>query len=204
MTTTQTSPVAAPSGAHIADPGALGLGAFALTTFVLSMVNSGILPEAAEPAVFGLALAYGGGVQIIAGVFEFLKGNTFGATAFSSYGAFWLAFWWLTSKQSGNAAAMGADAGKGVGIFLLAWAIFSLYRFVASFRTNTVLVVVFAVLTITFVFLSLGKFNASEGLTHVGGYIGLVTAVIAWYGSFATVLNATWKRTVLPVGSLAA
>jgi uncharacterized protein len=77
----------------IADPGPLGLAAFALTTFVLSMINSGLVDKSAEPVVLGLALAYGGIAQLLAGMWEFSKGNTFGATAFSSYGAFWISFW---------------------------------------------------------------------------------------------------------------
>ena len=84
-------------GSHLADPAPLGLAAFALTTFFLSFVNAGLVPASVEPVVFGLALAYGGGAQLLAGMWEFAKGNTFGATAFSSYGAFWLSFWWLTA-----------------------------------------------------------------------------------------------------------
>jgi succinate-acetate transporter protein len=84
-------------GAHIADPAPLGLAAFALTTFFLSFVNAGWVPASVEPVVFGLALAYGGAAQFAAGMWEFTKGNTFGATAFTSYGAFWLSFWWLTA-----------------------------------------------------------------------------------------------------------
>src|SRR6476620_11804697 len=88
-------------GAHIADPAPLGLAAFALTTFFLSCVNAGWVPASVEPVVFGLALAYGGGAQLLAGMWEFAKGNTFGATAFSSYGAFWISFWWLTAHLEG-------------------------------------------------------------------------------------------------------
>ena len=80
-------------GSHIADPAPLGLAAFALTTFILSVVNAGIIPATVEPVVFGLALVYGGIGQLLAGMWEFAKGNTFGATAFSSYGAFWISFW---------------------------------------------------------------------------------------------------------------
>ena len=88
-------------GGHIADPAPLGLAAFALTTFLLSFVNAGLLPASVEPVVFGLALAYGGLAQFAAGMWEFTKGNTFGATAFTSYGAFWLSFWWLTAPPRG-------------------------------------------------------------------------------------------------------
>ena len=87
-------------GAHIADPAPLGLAAFALTTFVLSVDECRLGPATVEPVVFGLALAYGGMAQFAAGMWEFTKGNTFGATAFCSYGAFWLSFWWLTAHMA--------------------------------------------------------------------------------------------------------
>src|SRR5665811_1506491 len=118
----QTAP--APSfGAHLADPGPLGLAGFALTTFMLSTFNAGLLPKSAEVAILGVALFYGGLAQLFAGMWEFAKGNTFGALAFSSYGAFWMSLWYLI-VHSGLAKA---DSAKGVGIFLLAWTIFTLY-----------------------------------------------------------------------------
>jgi uncharacterized protein len=180
-----------PVGSSIADPGALGLGAFALTTFVLSMANAGFVAGAAG-SVLGLALFYGGIVQVIAGIWEFAKGNTFGATAFCSFGAFWLAFWFLLT--SGNKVD-----GPGVGVFLLAWTIFTAYMTIGAIKTNGVILLVFIALTLTFLFLTIGTFSGSETISHIGGYLGLLTAVLAWYGSFATVVNSTWKRVVLPV-----
>ena len=125
-------------GAHIADPAPLGLAGFALTTFVLSMVNSNIIHSTEVGAVFGLALAYGGIAQFVAGIFEFQKGNTFGSTAFCSYGAFWVSYWYLT----GHTAAGFTD--KGVGVYLLAWGIFTAYMTVAASKTNTAVLAVFA------------------------------------------------------------
>jgi succinate-acetate transporter protein len=191
-----TRDVAVPSAvatipASFADPGALGLGAFALTTFVLSMANAGFIPGGGS-SVLGLAFFYGGIVQLVAGVWEFANKNTFGATAFCSYGAFWLAAWFLLT--SGNKV----DAG-GVGLFFLAWAIFTLYMSFAAIKTNLVILLVFIALTLTFLFLAFGEFAGSGALGHIGGYLGIITAILAWYGSFATVMNATWKRVVLPV-----
>ncbi|MDX6298514.1 MAG: uncharacterized protein QOI51_2371, partial [Nocardioidaceae bacterium] len=103
-------------GSHIADPAPLGLAAFALTTFVLSLVNTTIIPETQVGAVLGLALAYGGIGQFVAGLWEFAKGNTFGATAFCSFGAFWVSYWWLVEKDAAN---LGSDAYKGLGAYLL-------------------------------------------------------------------------------------
>ena len=122
-------------GAHIADPAPLGLAAFALTTFFLSFVNAGFVPASVEPVVFGLALAYGGGAQFAAGMWEFTKGNTFGATAFTSYGAFWLSFWWLTAHLDAYKIP-AADVGKGVGLYLIAWGIFTAYMTIAATRVS--------------------------------------------------------------------
>jgi succinate-acetate transporter protein len=185
----------------IADPGPLGLAAFALTTFVLSMFNAGLIGEGGEPVVFGLALFYGGLVQVLAGMWEFRSGNTFGATAFTSYGAFWLSFWAYVQFYADGVAKTGA-ASDAVGLFLIAWGIFSLYMFVASLRTTTAIAVVFGLLAPTFVVLGIGDLAGVEWITKLGGYMGLVTAAAAWYGSFAGVANSTFGRTVLPVRPL--
>jgi len=176
---------------RFADPGALGLGAFALTTFVLSFANTGWIADAGA-AVLGLALFYGGITQLIAGVWEFARGNTFAATAFCSYGAFWLAAWFLNVSGFKVGAA-------GFGLFFLAWGIFTLYMTFAAIKTNGVILLVFIALTLTFVFLAIGQFANSVTIGHIGAYLGILTALLAWYGSFATVINATWKRVVLPV-----
>jgi succinate-acetate transporter protein len=188
---------AASAGWTPADPGPLGLGAFALTTFVLSMFNSGLVSSAGEPVVLGLALFYGGIAQLLAGMWEFRTGNTFGAVAFCSYAAFWLSFWALVHFYAARIPA--AHAGDAIGLFLFAWAIFTAYMWAASLRTNGVLVVVFGLLTITFVLLALGDSGESTSLTKAGGWFGLATAAGAWYGSFAAVINSTFGRVVLPV-----
>ena len=185
-------------GAAIADPGPLGLGAFAMTTFFLSSVNAGWLPKTAEGVVLGLALFYGGIAQLLAGMWEFVKGNTFGAVAFTSYGAFWLSFWYLLAHVDLSKAS-AHDASRGVGFYLIGWAIFTLYMLVCSFRLNLALMAVLGALFLTFVFLALGELNSSASMTKAGGYLGLLTAFIGWYASFAGVMNATAKRTILPV-----
>lgn len=184
--------------APLADPGALGLAAFALTTFVLSFVNAGLLPVTVEPVVFGLALFYGGIAQFAAGIWEFANRNTFGATAFCSYGAFWLSFWFLARFTDLSGA--GSDAGKGVGVFLLAWGIFTLYMTIAARRTSIAVFGVFVFLTVTFFALAAGDYTGTIGFTRVGGGLGIATALLAWYASSAVVINSTHKRIVLPVG----
>ncbi|MEV7574445.1 acetate uptake transporter [Pseudarthrobacter sp. NPDC089323] len=192
------SPVPAAAGATVsADPAALGLAAFALTTFVLSTFNAGLLPATVEPVVLGLALFYGGIAQLIAGIWELAKGNTFGATAFCSYGAFWMAFWYLV--QFTDLSAAGKDAGKGIGVFLLAWGIFTLYMTVAARRTNRAVFLAFITLTPTFFALAIGAYTGAVTVTRVGGWLGLLTALLAWYASFAVVSNSTHQRIVLPV-----
>ena len=203
MATTHTPSSAVSSGitpgAHIADPAPLGLGAFALTTFVLSVINAGWVPAPVEPVVLGLALAYGGGAQLLAGMWEFTKGNVFGATAFSSYGAFWISFWWLTGHTDLSGA--GADAAKGVGLYLLAWGIFTAYMTVAATRVSGAVLTVFVLLTVTFLVLAWGEFAGSDSIHHIGGYLGLLTAIAAWYTSLAGVSAFTFKRPLLPTGA---
>jgi succinate-acetate transporter protein len=180
-----------------ADPGPLGLAGFALTTFVLSMFNAGLVSKAGEPVVLGLALAYGGIAQFAAGMWEFRTGNTFGAVAFTSYGAFWVSFWALITFFAAEIPAEHAAAA--IGLFLIAWGIFTAYMFVASLRTTGAVALVFLLLAITFFLLGIGNANESDGLIEVGGWAGILTAAAAWYASFAAVVNSTFGRTVLPV-----
>jgi succinate-acetate transporter protein len=183
-----------------ADPGPLGLAAFAMTTFVLSMFNSNLVNGKGLPVVLGLALAYGGIVQLLAGMWEFRTGNTFGAVAFCSYGAFWISFWAL---EVFYAKQIGGDAGHAIGVYLWAWAIFTAYMSVAALRTSAAVLSVFLLLTATFILLAVGASGGHESVTHWGGYVGLATAAAAWYASFAAVTNSTFGRTVLPVVPLA-
>jgi uncharacterized protein len=188
-------PKAAP-GSFIADPAPLGLGAFALTTFVLSVVNTDMVK--AEPVVFGLALAYGGIAQFAAGMWEFAKGNTFGATAFTSFGAFWISFWYLTGHTDMSDLKAG-DVANGVGLYLLAWGIFTLYMTVAATRVSGAVLAVFVLLTITFFILAWGEFATSSGIHKLGGWFGIATALAAWYASFGGVTAFTHKNSMVPL-----
>jgi succinate-acetate transporter protein len=186
----------------IADPGPLGLAAFALTTFVLSAVNAGWVSKGVEPIVLGLALAYGGIAQILAGMWEFKKGNTFGATAFTSYGAFWISFWAFVVFYA--AKVPKADTAHAVGLFLFAWGLFTLYMLVASLKTTGAVAMVFAVLTITFFLLAAGEWGGNGSLVKLGGWVGVITALLAWYASMARVVNSTFGKVVLPTKPLKA
>ena len=188
------------AGWSVADPGPLGLAAVAMTTFVLSMFNAHLVGSGGTPVVFGLALAYGGVGQLLAGMWEFRRGNTFGAVAFTSFGAFWISYWAFVQFYA--KAIPATDLGHAVGLFLIAWGIFSAYMFVASLRTNAVIAAVFLGLMVTFLLLGIGNAGSHTSIVEAGGWAGLVTAAFAWYGSFAAVTNSTFGRIVLPVRPL--
>ena len=190
---TRAAPPVDVAATSIADPAPLGLAGFALTTFVLSMFNSGLVGKAGEPVVLGLALAYGGGAQLLAGMWEFRKGNVFGATAFSSYGAFWISFWAFVTFFSDGVPATA------VGLYLIGWGIFTFYMWIASFRTTVAVNVVFLLLWVTFVLLGIGDAAGNTSISKVGGWVGLATALAAWYASFAGVTNFTFGRQIVPV-----
>ena len=183
----------------IADPAPLGLAGFALTTMVLSLSNANIWPAA--PAAIGLAVAYGGLGQLLAGMWEFKRNNTFGALAFSSYGAFWISFF-VISMFPTQIGLSSSNAPEAIGAYLFTWAVFTAYMTVASLRVSGAVVVVFVLLTTTFVLLSIGAFQSSTAVTKAGGWVGIATAAAAWYASFAGVTNATFKKTVIPVWPL--
>jgi succinate-acetate transporter protein len=181
----------------IADPGPLGLAAFAATTFVLSVFNAHIVKDASlEAVVLPLALFYGGLAQLLAGMWEFKKANTFGATAFASFGAFWLSF--AAYAKFVKPDLPTASEHTATGLFLLVFAIFTTYMFIASLRVSGAVALVFLTLSATFIVLTIGNLSDTTSIVKVGGWLGLITAVAAWYASFATVTNDTWKRTLLP------
>jgi succinate-acetate transporter protein len=164
------------------------------------MFNAGLVSDKGEPVVFGLALAYGGIAQFLAGMWEFRTGNTFGATAFSSYGAFWLSFWAFV--QFFEKDVPSANAGDAVGLYLIAWGIFTAYMFIASLRTTAAIALVFILLALTFIVLGIGDASGTSGITKLGGWIGIAAALAAWYASFAEVTNATFGRIVMPTRPL--
>jgi hypothetical protein len=180
---------------------------FALTTFFLSFVNAGILTGGTDIFVLvGLALFYGGIAQLLAGMWEFKAGNTFGATAFTSYGAFWLSFAALLLPGLGGAALVEGKTTShtAVGIYLLGWTIFTGIMMIASFRTNGATALVFVLLFITFLLLALGKLNNGNAtLNMYGGYVGIATAIVAWYAAMAGVVagasNGKWALPVFPL-----
>jgi succinate-acetate transporter protein len=184
----------------VADPAPLGLAAFALTTFVLSFFNADLVNKGGEPVVLGLALAYGGLAQLLAGMWEFKNNNTFGATAFSSFGAFWISLFVFDQFLADSVPA--AHLGDAVGLYLIGWGIFTAYMWIASLRVSVAVMLVFALLAPTFIVLGIGNAADNSTIVHIGGWLGIATAVVAWYASFASVTNKTFGRVVLPVKEL--
>lgn len=180
----------------IADPAPLGLGAFALTTFLLSLFNAGVAPAAAEPVVLAVALAYGGIVQLLAGMWEFKKGNVFGATVFSSYGGFWISFWaYLTFFASEVPAELH---GVAAGWFLICWGVFTVLMLIGAMRTTALLAVLFAIVAVALFLLAAGAMGAGTTFTRLGGWVGLLAGALAWYLCLAGVLASLFGRPVLP------
>jgi uncharacterized protein len=197
----ETERQAAAAAPAIANPGPLGLSAFALTTFVLSSVNAGWFPTATS-IVIGLALFYGGIAQLCAGMWEFKTGNTFGATAFTSYGAFWLAVGFTLLPGSGIVAALGKAVPQALGLFLLGWTIFTVVMFIGTLRSNVALITVFAFLALTFLCLTIGNLAGSTTFVTLGGWLGIITAILAWYTALAGLLSSSKSAFSLPVGPI--
>jgi succinate-acetate transporter protein len=191
-------PAAAPSPG-IADAAPLGLAAFALTTFLLSAANAKLMNAATGSAWLGYALAYGGLCQLLAGMWEFRNKNVFGATAFSTYGGFWIGlFLWARFVAPGASSPSAAD--HDVAWILLAFAIFNTYMLVMSTQVNLAVFAVFLTLELTEIVLFIGNFSASTSTVQVGGWIGIITALCAWYTSLAGVSNGMAGKIRFPVG----
>jgi succinate-acetate transporter protein len=183
-----------------ANPAALGLVGFGLTTVLLSLINAGVLPAGGEGVVVPLAFAYGGLIQIIAGLMEFRVSNTFGMTAFLSYGAFW---WWFAFLQifAHTGVIDLTQAGPTVGVALALWGVLTLYLWISTVKMPRILFLIFLTLWPTFFLLAFGAMLGQPALAHLGGWLGLICGSLAMYGSFAFTTNAVWGRPVVPVGA---
>ena len=214
--TVQPTSVSLVSVPGIADPGPLGLAAFALTTFLLSARNAGWMTSTLGDAWLPFALAYGGLAQLCAAMWEFRNRNVVGATGFGTFGAFWigLGLWILLVVNPAVAAIRPATAVATVtainhelGWILLGFAIFTLYATILISQTNTALFTTFFLLFVTLVILCIGQFNAGTALPltptttlKIGGYLGVITAAAAWYTSAAGMSAGIGGKLRLPVG----
>jgi uncharacterized protein len=204
------APAAATTNGGIADPAPLGLAAFALTTFLLSAINAGWAKTSTGGDWWGYAIAYGGIAQVLAGMWEFRNKNVFGATAFSTYGGFWIGVGLWLHFIAPTAAAHPVSLNRDLGWILLAFAIFNSYMLIISTQLNMAVFLVFLTLELTEIFLFIGNFTTSAPALPpdptssapilIGGYLGVLTALVAWYASAAGVLNGIKGRVVAPVG----
>jgi uncharacterized protein len=199
--TTAVAPAATVS--PVADPAPLGLAAFALTTFLLSAFNAGWMTKASGLAWWSYALGYGGLVQLLAGMWEFRNRNVFGATAFGTYGGFWIGLFFYVQLVGAKLLAHPATASlfnHDVAWILLAFAIFNTYMMLWALAVNWAVFAVFLTLELTEIILFAANFATSSSWIKVGGYVGVLTALVAWYTSAAGVFNGMRGRAVLPVG----
>ncbi|KAH3669521.1 hypothetical protein WICMUC_004943 [Wickerhamomyces mucosus] len=179
--------LSAPPPYKFANPAPLGLSAFALTTFVLSMINAKTMGIKTPNIVVGLAFFYGGLVQLLAGMWELALGNVFGGTALSSYGGFWLSFAAIYIDWFGIASAYTdkTELANSVGFYLLGWAIFTFILVLCTLKSTVAFFSLFFFLDLTFLLLSIGEFSGHIGVTRAGGVFGVITAFVAWYNAFA-------------------
>lgn len=179
----------------LANPATLGLTGFALTTWMLSMVNAGWFTGTSVPLVLASAFAFGGTAQFAAGLMEGPRGNSFGCVAFCAYGAFWWSFALLIQFYAASVPPVF------VGWWLLMWGVFTLTMWVASLALNRAVQLVFLSLWITFFLLGAADLFAMPSLHLAGGYTGLLTAAFAFYLAAAEMINETHGRVLLPVGA---
>lgn len=181
-----------------ANPAPLGLMGFGMTTVLLNLHNAGFF--GLDDLIVAMGLFYGGLAQVFAGVMEYRKGNTFGTTAFVSYGLFWLSLVYIIVAGNFETLTLGNDSGF-MGWYLFLWGLFTAYMFVATLNKNRALQFVFLSLTVLFWLLAAGDWSGSSLVTEIAGWEGIVCGLSAMYLAAADVLNETYGRTVLPVGS---
>jgi succinate-acetate transporter protein len=185
---------------NVGNPGPSGLVAFGLTTMLLSLINAGVLPAGGEPVVIPLALSFGGVNQLIAGILEFRAGNTFGMTAFLSYGAFWL--WFAMLFLFGHRGTLDLSAaGPTMGVALLLWGVLSGGFWISTFRINLVLWLTFLGVVLVFFMLGFASLLHMPALDQLAGWVGILTGFLAAYCGIAQLSNGTFSRTILPLGA---
>jgi succinate-acetate transporter protein len=181
----------------LANPAALGLGGFALTTFILNVVNSGLVSADNLGMVLPIGIFYGGLAQFCAGMWEFKRGDTFGATCFSSFGAFWIGIAMMVIME--RTGVIAPVPREGMAVLFIAWGIFTAYATIASLRVNRAVTSIFVTLVILFFMLAVGEWNVT--VHKIAGYEGIICALIAWYTSAAVLINTLFGREIMPLGA---
>ena len=180
-----------------ANPGALGLGGFAMTTFLLNVVNSGLISSDNLGMVLPIGIFYGGLAQFAAGMWEFKRGDTFGATCFSSFGAFWMGIALMIILE--NTGVISPVPREGMAVLFIAWGIFTAYAAIASLKVNKAVTSIFVTLIILFFLLAAGEWNAT--VHKIAGYEGILCALIAWYTAAGILINTLFGKDVVPLGA---
>jgi len=191
-------PVVAATKDGIANPAPLGLCAFGMTTVLLNFHNAGLFEI--NSMILAMGIFYGGLAQVIAGIIEAKKNNTFGLTAFTSYGFFWLSLVALIVMP--KMGWMAAPSENAMVAYLAVWGVFTLLLFFGTLKLNRALQFVFATLTLLFFLLALGDYTGNSTIKHVAGYEGIICGASAIYTGVAGLLNEMFGRTVLPIGSV--
>ena len=184
-----------PTGA-LANPAPLGLLCFGMTTVLLNLHNAGFFPLTSS--ILAMGIFVGGIAQVIAGVEEWKMGNTFGATAFTSYGFFWLSLVGLIALPK---MGFTADNGTSMAAYLAVWGIYSLFMFVGTFKLSRCLQLIFGTLVVLFLLLTIEKATGNEEIARIAGYEGILCGALAIYGAMAQILNELYGRSVLPLGA---
>ncbi len=179
-----------------ANPAPLGLLGFGLTTVLLNLHNAGLIPMSSM--ILSMGIFYGGIAQVIAGIMEWKKNNTFAATAFISYGMFWNVF--VAMKTMPILGLAAAPDGKALGAFLFMWGLFTFVMFIGTLRINKALQVVFGTLTVLFMLLAIGDFTGNSSIITIAGYEGILCGFSAIYTGLAQVINEVYKKDILPLG----
>lgn len=180
-------------GEKLANPGPLGLAGFGMTTLILNIHNTGLFPMAS--AIMAMGIFYGGIAQIIAGILEYKKGNTFGTTAFISYGSFWLTLVFILVAKN-----LPGNSPQFMGWYLFLWGVFTFFMWFGTFRSNRVLQFVFISLTVLYCLLAISEWFGIATVGHVAGWEGLFCGAAALYLAMAEVINESRGKTVLPIG----
>lgn len=184
----------------VADPAPLALGAFGLTTFLLSWINAGFASPAEIPVVIATAWFYGGVIQVLVGMWELRLNRLFPAVTFGSYGAFWISFALFQTFYADKVPA--AAAGSATALLLAPWIVFTLYMLIGAFRTNVALVIAFVLVEGVLVPSVIGFSGGNLGALHLAGWAGLLLALDVWYVAAAEIINHEFGRQVLPLGAL--
>lgn len=179
-----------------ANPAPLGLLGFGLTTIMLNIHNTG--HYAMMGAILSTGIFVGGLAQVIAGIMEWKKGNTFGTVAFTGYGFFWIS---LVALILGEKIGLGATSKGFMGWYLFLWGFFTLFMFVGTLRSVRMLSVVFGTLVVLFFLLAIGDWASAPLATHIGGWVGIVCGFSAFYTAMAEILNEVYGKTLLPLGA---